>query len=255
MRDRVLILLIVLLAAVNLTAQERFYPDHPKDDAARYEGPVYGIKGGVNVSRFYYTSQALSGLTHTDTLSLSAGCFLELPLSRTFTIAMELNYQQRGGATTYQFNGKPERYSLLAHYVTARVPVYCYIPVTDHVKPYVFLAPEVGAPVAGEIRLQGGYYNGSTPISNANINRLYVGALGGVGLRFNIPMRTITMVLKLDAALNIGLLDTYSLSERSGIAHPLNLQAYTIDGHRYLRGLEGHLTLGFFINKPDACVW
>lgn len=256
MKYRIVTLVLCLLAAASLTAQQHFYPSRPLDDAARYEGPVYGIKGGMAASRLYYTSPALADLPHELWLKPAAGCFVELPLSRIFTIAVELDYQQRGGATSYHFNGKPETYSLLAHYVTARVPITGYIPVSDYFKPYLFVAPEVGAPVLGEINLKSSYYSGQpVPLTNANINRLYAGVLGGAGLRFNIPFRTITVVLKLDAAINVGLIDTFSRSEHAGAAHPVNLQAYTIEGYRWLRSLEGHLGIGFFINKPDACVF
>ena len=255
MKHRLLILILLLFSAVTMTAQRHFYPSRPKDDAARYEGPVYGIKGGVVASRRYYSASALSDLPHDLLLRPSAGCFLELPLSRVFTIAAELNYQQRGGAKKYQFNGNDEQYSLMAHYISARVPICCYFPVSDRIKPYVFFSPEVGVPLAGSIRLKGYYYDVETPINNSNINRLYAGVLGGAGLRFNMPLSTITIVLKLDAAINWGLLDTFSRSEHAGAAQPLNLQAYTIDGSRQLRSLECHLSLGFFINKPDACGW
>lgn len=248
-------MLLLLLAAVDLTAQGHFYPDHPNNDAARYEGPVYGIKGGIVASRFYYTSEALSGLSHELLLKPSAGCFVELPLSRSFTIAVELDYQQRGDSIAYLFNGKQEQYRLMAHYVTARAPLSCYFPVSDRFKPYVFLSVEVGTPVAGEIVLKSPYHPAKTPISSANINKLYAGALGGAGLRFNIPLSKTVLVLKLDAAVNLGLLDTYSASERAGMANPLNIQAYTIKGQRLMRCLEGHLSIGFYINKPDACGW
>ena len=255
MKQRALILFLLLLNTVTMTAQRHFYPSRPRDDAARYEGPVYGIKGGLVAPRLYYSSSALCDLPHELLLKPSASCFVELPLSTDFTIAPELNYQQRGGATSYQFNGQNERYSLLAHYVSARVSVCCYMPMSDRFKPYVFVSPEFGVPVAGSIRLKSAYYDVETPINNSNINRLHAGMLGGLGLRLNIPMKSITMVLKLDAAVNWGMVDTFSPSEHAGTAHPVNLQAYTIDGRRWLRSLECHLSLGYFINKPDACGW
>ena len=241
------------MSTIPSLAQRHFYPNMPPDDAARYEGPVYGVKGGVNLPRLYYTSTALSDLPHELLLTPSAGFFLELPLSRMVTIAPELHYQQRGGATSYQFNGQQESYRFIAHYVTLRVPFYCYAPVSDRWKPYLFLAPEAGSPIFGKIQLKRPSGDVETDINNANINRIYLGALGGIGMRINIPFSTITMVLKIETALNWGLIDTYSPSEHAGTAHPVNIQAYSIEGHRWSRGLECHLGLGFFINKYNAC--
>ena len=51
-----------------------------------------------------------------------------------------------------------------------------------------------------------------------------------------------------------GLTDTFSKLEHNGTAHPVNgVNSYYIDGKRYSRGLECHLSLGFFIQKHDAC--
>lgn len=249
MKHWIICLFLLFSCAMPLMAQDHFYPSRPKDDAARYEGPVYGIKGGINLPRLYYTSPALSYLPHELLLKPSGSCFVELPLSRTFTIAPELNYQQRGGATSFNFNGSKE-YSLIAHYFSVRVPFYCYAPVSDRFKPYLLLGPEVGMPAFGKIKITG---HNEIDINSSNINRLYLGAMGGAGFRVNMPLRNITLVLKLETAINWGLLDTYSPAEKAGTATPVNIQAYTIDGHRWSRGLECHLGLGFFFNKYNAC--
>lgn len=249
MKHWMICLLLLFSSASVLRAQDHFFPSRPKDDAARYEGPVYGIKGGINLPRLYYTSQALNYLPHEFLLKPSGGFFLELPLSSIFTIAPELFYQQRGGATSFTFNGQKQHYSLLAHYCSVRVPFYCYAPISDRFKPYLLLGPEVGAPIFGKIK----GYGQEIAINSSNINRLYLGALGGAGFRVNMPLRNITLVLKLETAINWGLLDTYSAAEQAGTATPVNIQAYTIDGHRWSRGLECHLGLGFFFNKYNAC--
>ena len=255
MKRWIICLLFLCLGAMPLMGQDHFYPSRPWDDAAHYEGPVFGIKGGLNIPRLYYTKATLSGLPHDLLLKPSASCFVELPLSRLFTIAPELNYQQRGGATTYRFNGLLEQYSLEAHYVSVRVPFYCYAPVSDRFKPYLFLGPDLGAPIMGKIQIQldkVGVTN-EVNINGSNINRLYVGAVGGAGFRVNMPLRRITLVLKLETALNLGLLDTYAPAEHDGTANPINVQVYTINDHRWSRGLEFHLGLGFFFNKYNAC--
>lgn len=249
MKHWIFFLILLFSTAIPLMAQRHFYPSRPGDDVVRYEGMVYGVKRGINCPRLYYTSNALRNLPHEFLLKKSYGCFVEMPLWGKFTIAPEFNVQQRGDSTTFKFAGHKVGYSLLAKYVSVRTPVYCYFPVSDLVKPYLFLGPDFGVAVKGEIN----GYGQTVGINSRNINRWYVGTLSGAGVRVNVPLRWITMVLKLEAALNMGLLDTYSKAEKEGTAHPLNVQAYTIDGHRYSRGLEVHLGLGFFLNKIDGC--
>ena len=91
------------------------------------------------------------------------------------------------------------------------------------------------------------------PITNANINRFYAGALGGVGFRFDVALKTCTMVIKTDAAINWGLVNTFSLKEREETCTPTNLHAYNIVGERKSRGLEISVSLGFIKKSVDAC--
>ena len=139
------------------------------------------------------------------------------------------------------------------------MPVCLYLPLSQGVQPYLFLAPDVGCVVGGDISLthpNGGLPDQSVDINYSNINYAYFGGLGGLGIRFNIPLSRVTIVVKLDVAVNYGLTDTYSKFEHSGTAHAVNgINNYYIDGKRYSRGLECHLSLGFFINKFDACGW
>ena len=123
-------------------------------------------------------------------------------------------------------------------------------------KPYLFLGPDLGFAFKGNIALSHPDHDlpdHSVGINYSNYNYLYLGALGGVGVRFNLPLTLITFVVKIDAAVNWGFLDTYSKHEHIGIAIPQNVDVYHLQGNRYLRGLEVHLSLGYFINKPDAC--
>jgi len=255
-----LIGLLVLLGFGSMEAQEHFYPARFRNDAALYEGPVYGLKAGIDFPRLYYTNSYLgSVLQHDLILAPSASLFWEMPFLIPCTFAIELNYQQRGGAFTYEKDHIMETYRLQAQYVSLRVPLYFYVPISDRVKPYLFVSPDAGCVVAGGISLKhpnGGLPDYSVGVNYSNINYGYFGALGGVGIRFNIPLTIITIVVKADAAVNLGFLDTFSKMEHSGTAHAVNgVNNYYIDGKRHSRGLECHLSFGFFINKYDACGW
>ena len=187
----------------------------------------------------------------------SAGFFIEIPFLRPCTIAPELNYQSRGGAFTYHFAGNiKESYTLKADFVSARLPVFFYMPVSDRVKPYLFLSPDIGFAIKGEIQLTHPDHNltdYAVAINPSNFKYAYFGALGGLGIRFNFPLSLITIVVKADAAVNWGFRDTFSKHEHEGVAIPDNVHSYTLQGKRFSRGLEIHLSFGFFINKYDAC--
>ena len=258
MNRKWMIVLILMMLSLSLKAQQHFYPSRPRNNAALYEGPVYGIKMGVNCPRLYYSNAYLGEMSHDLMVTPSAGLFLEVPFLRSCTVAPELNYQQRGGSFTYLYDQHiKETYRLQASYLSLRVPVYLYIPISDRVKPYLFVAPELSRVVGGKVSMT--HPDQELPdyqvsINRSNIKYAYLGALGGAGLRINMPLSTITIVLKADVAINWGFLDTYSSLEHAGTSHPVNgVQSYHIDGRRDSRGVEMHLGLGFFINKYDAC--
>lgn len=261
MKGRLLVIGLLLLVAVSMKAQGPRYSKRSHDAAALLsEGPVFGLKAGVDFPRLYYTNPYLStALRHDFLMSPSVSLFFEKPFLKRCTFAVELNYQQRGGSFTYDKGGVDETYRLQAQCVSLRVPVYLYLPLSQCVQPYLFLAPDAGCVVGGDISLthpNGGLPDQSVDISYSNIKYTYFGALGGLGIRFNIPLSRVTIVVKLDAAVNYGLTDTYSKFEHNGMANAVNgINNYYIDGKRYSRGLECHLSLGFFINKFDACGW
>lgn len=253
---RMLVILLFLMPMM-LLAQGHFLPSRPRNDAALYEGPVYGLKGGINLPRLYYTDAHLSSLSHDLVITKSASIFVEIPFLRPFTIAPELNYQRRGGSFSYLYDMHiKEKYQLQVDYVSVRVPVFYYMPISDRVKPYFFLSPDAGVVVNGGISLTHPDHelpDVQTNLNMSNIKFVYVGALGGAGVRFNIPLSLITIVFKVDAAINWGFLDTFSKLEHANAAIPLNVDVYNLQGKRYSRGLELHLSLGYFINKHDAC--
>ena len=253
-----IVLLLLFMSAITMMAQERFYPSRPRNDAALYEGPVVGVKLGGNLSRLYYTHPFLSDMPHGFMINKSFGIFLEIPFLRPCTVAPELNYQGRGGSFSYRFNAFTlqndtltiqHTYSLQANYISFRVPVNFYFPINDRVKPYLFVGPDFGMVVNGEVSSP----QQANSLNYSNIKYPYFGALGGAGIRVNIPLSIITMVVKADAALNWGLTDTFSTYEQNGLASPSNVGAYQLQGKRYSRGLEVHLSIGFYFNKYDAC--
>lgn len=259
MNKRLLAVFVLSLWFFNLSAQTKeFYPSLALTEAKISDGILFGLKGGINFPRLYYTNAHLSNLPHDLMITPSAGAFIEFPLFKSFAVAPELNYQQRGGATSYVYEGKYDvSYKFEAEYVSMRIPFICYFPVSNMFRPYVFAAPDAGYVVGGKISLMqpGLNIEGSEiGLNNSNINRYYFGLLGGAGIRMNLLLQEFTLVIKADAAVNFGLLDTFSESEHNETASPTNVYAYNHQGMRNSRGLEVSISIGFIrIKGDDVC--
>lgn len=257
MTKKILLFLFMLHVFQTLSAQEVQLPSYALK--VNYnEKMFFGLKGGINMPRLYYTNKHLQDLPHNFMISPSVGAFVELPFSTVLSVAFELNYQQRGGATSYIYEQNYNvSYQFDAHYISIRFPVNCYIPIHPSVRPYLFFGPDMGYVVGGKIALSQPELeiSGSeVVINNSNVNRVYFGVLCGAGLRFNVELPHSTLVIKTDAALNWGLSDTFSKAEHDDTATPTNVNAYYIHDKRLSRGLEIHLSIGYIpYIKDDIC--
>ena len=83
------------------------------------------------------------------------------------------------------------------------------------------------------------------------MEHLYLGVLGGAGVRFNLIFSGVTLVLKADAAVNFGFIDTFARAERVETANPMNIHAYNHQGKRFSQGFEFHLSIGYIPEKKD----
>lgn len=257
MNRRFFITLLFLLCAWNCSAQKPFVPSAKGWRPKVSNGVVYGVKMGANSTRLYYTNPHLSVLPHDLMIGPTASVFVEVPFFYVFSVAPELNVQQKGGATSYVYEQDYHvEYKLKAMYASARLPLLIYVPISDYFKPYVFGAAEIGRAIGGSISLsQPGLEipEVSLPISASNINEWYWGPLVGAGVRVNLPLPHFTLVMKLDAAYNLGLSDSFSTQEHDETATPTNVHAYNHQGARFLRGLELNIGIGFAPAKKSVC--
>ena len=254
---RFFIMLLLLFCVTRFFAQGSFYPSTKAIKPKVSQGLVYGVKVGANNSWLLYTNPHLSVLPHDLMIGPTAGVFVEVPFLRVFSVAPELNVQQKGGATSYIYEQNYHvKYKLQAIYASARLPLLIYIPISKYFKPYVFGAVEIGRAVGGSISLsQPGLdiSEVSLPISASNINRWNWGPVAGAGIRINVPMPHVTLVVKVDAAYNSGQSDTFSPQEHEETATPTNIHAYNHQGARFLRGLELNIGIGFAPVKRSMC--
>lgn len=251
------ITLFFLFCVLSSFAQKAFLPPSARIKPKVSNGIVYGVKVGANNMWLYYTNPHLKVLPHDLMIGPTASVFIEVPFLDVFSFAPELNVQQKGGATSYIYEEDYHvEYKLKVMCASARLPLLIYAPVSKYFKPYVFGAAEIGRVVGGSISLsQPGLEipSVSLPISASNMNMWYWGPIVGAGFRVNVPLPHVTLVLKLDAAYNLGLSDTFSMQEHDETAIPTNVHAYNHQGVRYFRGLELNIRIGFTPAKRSIC--
>ena len=257
MIKRFFVIVLSLLCVGSSFAQKRFFPSTTGVRPKVNKGVIYGVKVGANSTWLYYTNPHLRVLPHDLMIGPTASIFVEVPFHDVFSIAPELNVQQKGGATSYIYEENYHvEYKLKALYASARIPLLFYVPVSDYFKPYAFGAAEIGRAIGGFISLsQPGLEipEVSLPISASNMNEWCWGALVGAGIRVNIPLPHFTLVMKMDAAYNLGLSDSFSTQEHDETATPTNVHAYNHQGARFLRGLELNVGIGFVPAKRSVC--
>ena len=216
--------------------------------------PICGVKLGVNCPRLYYTNKYISDLPHDFCITPSISFFVELPIINAFYIAPELNYQIRGGSTSYVYeNDFHVQYKTRVNYLSLRIPLIFYITNNSDNTPYLLLSPDVGYAFGGKFSLsQPGLdiSESRVGINESNYNPYYVGLLFGFGIRRNVDIKKYICVTKLDACINWGFIDTFSQSERDEKTNPTNIHAYNHQGERFSRGLEISISIGI-ISKGD----
>ena len=257
MSRRLFLMLFFLFYVGSSSAQTSFFPSAKGMKPKVSKGAVYGVKIGANSMRLYYTNPHLSVLPHDLMIGPTASVFIEVPFYGVFSVAPELNVQQKGGATSYIYEQNYHvEYKLSAMYASARLPLLFYIPISEYFKPYVFGAAEIGKTIGGSISLsQPGLEipSVSLPISASDMSEWYWGPLVGAGFRVNVPFPHFTLVMKMEAAYSWGLSDTFSLQEHDETAVPTNVHAYNHQGARYLKGLELNVGIGLAPAKRSIC--
>ena len=217
-----------------------------------------GVKGGINLAGMFYTDSHLSVLPQEMCLKPVGGVFVDLPLTNSISVVPEVVYIERGMATHYtHYSGCKVDYSIHSRYVDLRLPVLVGVSLTSWFQPYLVAGGDAGYLLGGSISLQQPGLpnpNVTTDLGKANMSPLYLGAFGGLGLRFFIPMNGRRAQLRVESTYNFDFMDTFSAMEHKDAADPLNVNAYNITGMRLPKGIE--VTMGLavsLIQEKDAC--
>lgn len=241
MRHNTIILCLLLLFQFSATAQSY-------NHSASREVSV-GLKGGINLASMGYTDPHLSGLPQSMKLKPIGGVFVDLPVSEWLAFVPEVVYVERGMATHYtHYSGYEVDYSISSRYVDFRLPVLAGWNITSWLQPYLVLGGDLGYLLGGSIHLvQPGMPKPdlTTDLGKANMFPLYLGAFGGIGLRFFKLMHGHRAQLRVEAAYNHAFVDTFTKMEHNDEATPLNVNAYNTTGKRFPRGFE--ITMGLVV--------
>lgn len=281
------IVMISLLLALcgTMQAQYRSPLKTKRNKNDRSNAISIGVKGGVNWPYMDFTDPNLAQLPHKplydtlflfpqtingtrsykDTLLLSFkpmfGVFVDIPLNEHVSIAPEIMYVKRGMRTNYMNrDGLNVDHSIRSQSVDLRVPLVFNFKL-ETVQPYAFVAPDFGLVSGGNIQqtvmkndtLLVSY--DSLAINASNMNPFHFSVLGGVGMRFNFNFNKFSMLMKIEAAYNYGIMDTFSKMEHDGTTPPVNVNAYNTTGKRLTRGLECCISIGIPLKfaEKDAC--
>lgn len=218
-----------------------------------------GFRAGINLPGMKYTDKHLSVLPQQIVIKPVGGVFVEIPLTRRLSIAPEVMYVERGMKTNYTHSsGYNVSYSIHSRYVDLRVPLNCGFQITPWFRPYLTIGIDGGYLLGGTIQLQQtGLPRPETTImiGKANMYPWYVGAFGGLGMRFHFHIKEQIAHIILNATYHLDFLDSFTEMEHTDVAQPINVDAYNITGKRFPKGFEITMGMAFPISpdKNDAC--
>lgn len=230
-----------------------------------------GLKGGVNMPEYHYSSSDLNVLSKDtvlffNSLRPTAGIQVEVPVREYLYVAPELLFVSRGDSRYYHNipTNTDLTYTAVVNYIDLRIPVGYVFPVSEFFQPYVFVGPDFGWVIPYikklDLNLAGFFTQGGdlVEVNKSNMVPFDVAAFGGLGFRFNIPFGRFSLVAKLEAAYTYGFLNTFSKDETNSQVPAANLGSggthYSL-GERYNRGMEATLSLVLPLKfeKGDAC--
>lgn len=262
MKKLTAILIFVLALGFQTVAQVDYSFGNIKKKRNMRNVPTIGIKGGYTMNNMHFANKVYNDLSGDGVNAPAYGLFLEFPSSKYlgFSLGFELLMVQRGMTKDFMFrNLYHEIDKVETKYIDFRIPVTYYFFRYSVINPYIFVAADFAWCYSGVVSKNfpdNSDWNLSVDMSKSDaVMRPYdISAIAGVGLRFNLNFEVFTIVIKLDADYNFGLINTIP-SEKGT---PIDVNAYTFDKDdtRTNRGLEFMVSIGLplkFNFARDAC--
>ena len=259
MKKYVVLAFFLILRIESIGAQNVMHRNIQKNHRDRSSAIIIGVKGGVNLATMSFTDSQYDDLSFDRVVKPIAGLFVEVPFLKYFSIAPEFMMIGRGCSTSYMWrNTYNVNYDISCRYVDFRLPLACRFKVTELFNPYIFAAPDFAYRLGGKIKFdveENDEYSAEADIGDANMNAFDFSVVVGAGLRFNWNFPTFTIVTKIEAAYNLGFVNTFSDKELNGEAQGSNVYAYIINGERFNNGIEINISIGVPLkfSPRDGC--
>lgn len=164
-----------LLATVTLTAG--MLATTASDSSAQAR-PRVGIKGGLNASSLFYSTDGASNKK--ERIGFHAGLFAQIPAGEFFAIQPELLYMTKGASADYNVLGIKGNNTFTLNY--AELPVLATFKLGQAVE--IQAGPYVGYLINSNVNSNGDFGSGVASINRDNFNRLDYGLAGGINIYF-----------------------------------------------------------------------
>lgn len=140
--------------------------------------PRVGIKGGLNASSLFYSTNGASNKK--ERIGFHAGVFAQIPAGEFFAIQPELLYITKGASADYNVLGFNGNNSFNLNY--AELPVLATFKLGQTVE--LQAGPYVGYLLNSNVSSNGDLGSGITTINRDNFNKVDYGLAGGINIYF-----------------------------------------------------------------------
>ena len=278
-------ILIAVFMLVCMTANAQVYSlkdayKHNRNNDATYN---IGIFGGINATYWAHFGGSRYDIhmnNITKCLGYTGGLSLERMISLSFSVGFEAAYAQRNVNQIHSYTlpvslGVNNNYTdtLYAAYseVYFQIPFTAYLgPATWNVRPYVYAAPRVTAPLFGSIKKTNNNITENVTLSEDTISMgtssykgINVGVAIGMGVQGRLNTQHYYYLFKFDVSAHAGLLSTNPVIDSDEDIQPVvlpsvgpNGQIQTLDPKRYCADVLAKITIMFPLKKQTrgACV-
>ena len=137
-----------------------------------------GVKGGLNASSLFYTSQGANNKG--ERIGFHAGVFTQIPVGELFAIQPELLYTTKGASADYNVVGFTGKNTFKLNY--AELPVLATFKLGQAVE--IQAGPYISYLLNSNLTSNGDFGTGWGAISRANFNKVDYGVAGGLNIYF-----------------------------------------------------------------------
>lgn len=201
-----------------------------------------GMRLGGVASDMLYTSPAYKAYKHNPFARGTIGFWFERNFDSGFAIRPEFAFTGRG----VLLSRDDLYYGLMARYFDIRLNLRYTFLRDKKVNPYIFVTPNWNFLMNGTLNLyeEDVDYTYRIPLNKYNINPVNISLLAGAGVNIPISVDDFTFNLGLEMGYNIGMLNTFSKTELSGNATPVNDYSDPVLGYRLSSNFEVALNVG-----------